>query len=82
MADTRMSLREARELTGLTQAALAKAAGVKTSAVADVEGGRIQRPSFDFVVRVTRALHRRGLAGITAEQIFPVSDSSVHEASA
>lgn len=69
-----LTLREARRLTGLSQHALAKLAGVKGSAIADVEGGRVQRPSFDFVVRVVRALHRKGLGGITPEQLFPVSD--------
>lgn len=75
-----MTLREARELTGLTQRALAELAGVKHSALADVEAGRVRRPSHDFVVRIMRALHRRGLEGIASEQLFPVSDDAAAEA--
>lgn len=69
-----MTLVEARKLAGLTQHALAKLAGVKPSSIADYELGRVQRPSFDFVVRVVRALQKRGLGGLTADQLFPVPD--------
>lgn len=70
-----MSVKQARELAGLSQRALAELAGVKHSALADVEGGRVQRPSHEFVVRIVRALRKKGLAGIEAEQLFPVPDS-------
>lgn len=74
-----LTLREARELTGLSQRAFARFAGVKFSAVADVEGGRIAKPSHDFVTRVMRALHRRGLEGIAVEQVFPVPEGDPSE---
>jgi transcriptional regulator with XRE-family HTH domain len=69
-----MSLKEARELTGLTQKRLAQLAGVKVSSISDVELGRIQQPSHRFVVRIIRALQDAGLRGVSAEQVFPVDE--------
>lgn len=76
MADRldRLTLRNARDLAGLSQRQLARRAGLKFSQISDYEQGRVRRPSHDFVVRVIRALRKSGLAGVTAEQLFPVSD--------
>lgn len=71
-----MTVKEARDLAGLSQRALAELAGVKHSALADVEAGRVQKPSHEFVIRIVRALRKRGLEGITSEQLFPIPDSS------
>lgn len=73
MSDT-LSLKEARDLAGLSQRGLARLAGVKFSAIADVEQGRVRRPSHEFVVRVVRAFRKKGLGGITADQLFPIPD--------
>jgi DNA-binding XRE family transcriptional regulator len=70
-----MTLKEARELAGLTQRQLASKAGVKAGQISDVELGRIQHPSHRFVVRVIRALHEHGLRGVTAEQVFPIDEA-------
>jgi transcriptional regulator with XRE-family HTH domain len=71
----RMTLKEARELAGLTQRQLSDLTGVLVSSISDVEIGRIQRPSHEFVVRAVRGLHKHGLRGVTAEQIFPVDEA-------
>lgn len=76
MTNRHMTLKEARDLAGLTQRQLAELSGLKVTSISDVEIGRIQRPSHEFVVRVIRALQQHGLKGITAEQIFPVPESS------
>lgn len=72
-----MTLKEARELADLTQRRLSELTDrkVKVSSISDVEVGRIQNPSHAFVVRVVRALHKAGMRGVTAEQIFPIDDS-------
>lgn len=71
-----MTLKEARDLAGLTQRQLADLANVKAGSISDVELGRIQHPSHRFVVRVVRALNARGLRGVTSEQVFPVDEPS------
>lgn len=72
MAD--ITLRQARELVGLTQVELARRAGVDHSTVSDLERGKNLRPSHELVVRLVRALKASGLQGITGEQLFPVPD--------
>lgn len=69
-----LTLRSARELCGLTQSELARRAGLNTSAVFDLERGRSRRPSHETVVKIIRALQSAGMAGVTAEQLFPVSE--------
>lgn len=69
-----MTLEEARQLAGLSRAALAELAGTTGTTIYDIETGRNRRPSFDVVTRIVRALHRSGLRGITAEQLFPVDE--------
>lgn len=69
-----LDLRAARDLAGLSQSELARRAGLKTSAIFDLEAGRVRRPAHETVVRIVRALKAAGLAGITADQLFPVPD--------
>jgi transcriptional regulator with XRE-family HTH domain len=71
-----MTLSEARRLTGLTQKALADAAGITVYDVSDLERGKNQNPSHELVMHIVAALRRQGLAGLTAEDLFPVSDGS------
>lgn len=70
-----LNLREARELAGLSQSELARRAGLKTSAIFDLESGRVKRPSHETVVLIVRALQTAGLAGITSDKLFPVPES-------
>jgi len=76
-----MTLREARDLAGLTRDRLAKAAGTTTTTIYDIETGRSVHPSHHLVVRIVRALQRAGLAGLTIEQVFPVADDDQAAAS-
>lgn len=69
-----MSLKDARGLAGLTQKQLDELAGLRGGTVADIELGRNTRPAHEIVVRIIRALHRKGLGGITADLLFPVAD--------
>lgn len=48
-------LSAARELRGLSQAELAKRAGIQSSTIAHFEGGR-RKPSFDNFVKLVEAL--------------------------
>ncbi len=50
------TLRRLREAAGLTQQQLAVAAGVTTSAVTQMEAGKIQNPRLDTVKALARAL--------------------------
>lgn len=77
-----MDLKEARRLTGLTQTRLAELAGLQQTTIYDLEAGRNRRPSHEAVTRIVRALQRSGLAGISAEELFPVPDDERTEASA
>lgn len=74
MADT--PLQSVREMAGLSLAQLDRAAGLATGTTHDLESGRTQNPSWQTVGRIVRALQRRGLKGVTAESIFPISDAS------
>jgi DNA-binding XRE family transcriptional regulator len=69
-----VTLREARKIAGLSQQALAEKAGTTTTTIYDIEVGRNHRPSHETVVRIVRALNLHGLAGLTAEDLFPVTD--------
>jgi transcriptional regulator with XRE-family HTH domain len=69
-----MNLKDARELLGISQFELDREAGLTKGAVNDIEQGRNARPAYDTVVRIVRALRRRGLAGAEAEAIFPIAD--------
>ncbi len=65
MAD--LSLRDARERLGLTQAELAERAGVSRQLVGGVEAGR-HTPAVDAALRLARAL------GLSVEELFGPSD--------
>jgi transcriptional regulator with XRE-family HTH domain len=71
-----MTLREARDIAGLTRDRLAELSGTTATTIYDIETGRNARPSHETVVRIVRALQRTGLAGVTAEQLFPVQDEA------
>jgi len=69
-----MDLKTARKLLGLSQAQLGKLAGLDGNAIYDLESKRNRRPAHEVVVKIVRALQRAGLAGITADDLFPVPD--------
>lgn len=69
-----MTLKEARELTALTQSALDRKAGIPSGTVHDIESGRNANPSYGIVARLVLALQAAGLKGVTAEAIFGVPD--------
>ncbi len=50
-------------------------ANLTRGTVADIERGKNKNPSHETVTKIVRALQRRGLEGITAEQLFPVPDA-------
>lgn len=68
-----MTLIEARKIAGLTRQGLADKAGTTTTTIYDIEAGRNLRPSHETVVRIVRALNHQGLAGLTADDLFPVA---------
>ncbi len=70
----RVTLREARKVAGLTRAHLAELSETTTTTIYDIETGRNQRPAYETVVRIVRALQGAGLKGVTADQLFPVSE--------
>ncbi len=67
-----MTLKDARELAGLSQNELDRRAGLPIGSIFELENGRTKSPSWDRVVRIVRALKRAGLKGVDAEQLFPV----------
>jgi transcriptional regulator with XRE-family HTH domain len=69
-----MTLCQARELAGITQSELDRLAGLRKGTTQQIEAGRNKRPAYETVVRITRGLRRAGLAGISAEKIFPIPD--------
>lgn len=69
-----MNLLQARTLLGISQNDLDREAGLTKGTTSDLETGRTESPSHRTVVKIVRALQRRGLAGATAEAIFPVPD--------
>lgn len=67
-----MTLKDARELAGLTQSALERNAGLTTGTVHDIESGRNANPSYQTVACLVLALRDAGLKGLTAETLFPL----------
>jgi transcriptional regulator with XRE-family HTH domain len=67
-----MNLKQAREALGWTQEELSRRSGVGQQHISKLEKGRIERISYLTVVRIVRALRKAGLAGVTAEKLFPV----------
>lgn len=76
----KLTLLEARQLLGWTQARLADEAGIKTTAVSDIETGKTKNPGYTSVMRIVSALQRGGLAGLTAEDVFAVPESEARTA--
>ncbi len=68
-----MDLKEARRLAGLSQDALEAAAGLNPGIVTAIEGRRNKNPSHEIVTKIVRAFQARGFAGLTAEDLFPVT---------
>jgi transcriptional regulator with XRE-family HTH domain len=77
----RLTLREARQLLGLSQQQLAERAGEKRSAIDDIENGRSSRPSYELVMNIFRALQGAGLNGIAVEDVFPLEPIPAERAS-
>ena len=75
-----MTLLEARKIAGLTRQALAEKASTTSTTIYDIEAGRNLRPSYETVTRIVRALQEHGLAGLKAEDLFPVSDDESSKA--
>ena len=71
-----VTLPEARRLTNLTAAQLEDLAGVSRGTVVDIERGKNTNPSHAIVTKLVRALQGRGLAGLTANELFPVDDAT------
>lgn len=69
-----MDLKDARRLVGLSQAQLDDLAGLRRGTTADIEQGRNNRPAHETVTRYVRAFRRKGLDGVTAEDLFPVPE--------
>ena len=68
----KLTLSAARGLLAWTQARLAEEAGVKTTAISDIESGRTQNPGYATVMRIVRALQSGGLQGLKSEDVFPI----------
>jgi DNA-binding XRE family transcriptional regulator len=77
----KLTLPDARELVLLSQRKLDKLSGLRSGTTNQIEAGRNSRPSYDTVTRLIRGLHRAGLVGLKADQIFDVSDASEESAS-
>jgi len=77
----KLTLLEARGLLGWSQGRLAEEAGLKTTAISDIETGRTKNPGYSSVMRIVAALQRGGLVGLGLEDIFPVPEASEFKAS-
>lgn len=69
-----MRLKDARRALGWTQQELSRRSGVRQQDISKLERGSVHRISYTTVVRLVRALRKAGLAGVTAEELFPVLD--------
>lgn len=69
-----MTLRDARKALGWTQADLEAASGVKQQHISSLENGDFQGVSYATVQKIMRAFHGAGLKGVTAEELFPLSE--------
>jgi len=62
-----MELKTARQIARLTQCELAERAGVDPALISRLETGhRIRRPSYEAIVRISRALN------LAPDELFPV----------
>jgi len=71
-----MTLGQARDLVGLTQAELARRAGLTRQDIYDIESGNNQRPSWQVVGRIVQAIRDSGMPGLQPEQLFPLAEKS------
>lgn len=71
-----MALKEFREAAGLSQLKLDKLAGLDAGTVHKIEAGSNRNPTINVVAKIVSALRRQGLAGVTAEMLFPVADDA------
>lgn len=69
-----MTLKQARELAGLSQAELGAAVGASRFLISKLETGRVAPAvvAHGTIVNIVRTLHRRGLVGLKADELFPV----------
>lgn len=58
----------------MSQVELDRVAGLPKGTTFDLEAGRSERPSHETVVRIVRALRKRGMLGADGEQLFPVPE--------
>jgi len=65
-----MELKTARRIARLTQQELAARAGVDPALISRLESGRGRRPSYEAIVRISRALN------VAPDELFPVAERS------
>lgn len=58
------TLKDVREAAGLTQVQLAERAGLTQQVISSLEGGRIRRPSWHVVAKLSQAL------GVAPQELF------------
>jgi len=73
---SRLTVAEARKLLGWSPERLAKEAGTAPANIRDIEAGRNANPSHVLVVKVTRAIQRGGLNGVSIDDLFPVPETN------
>jgi predicted transcriptional regulator len=73
---TMLDLKQARDLVGVSQVKLARAAGTTKFVISDIETKRVnpENVAYGTITRIVRALQRFGLSNLTADAVFPVAD--------
>lgn len=71
-----MELKKYRRIAGLTQAQLARKAGVDVTLISRLESGQRQTASYETIVRLARALN------LEPDELVPVTFDPPREASA
>lgn len=69
-----MNLKDARTALGWTQERLAHESEVVQQQISRLEKGQIGRVSLDDTRKILKALHRAGLKGLTADDLFPAAE--------
>jgi transcriptional regulator with XRE-family HTH domain len=72
-----MTLKQARKALAWTQQQLEAASGVQQQHISDLENDRIGQVSYATVAKLVKALHKAGLRGVTAEELFPLDKERV-----
>lgn len=72
-------LKKHRESVGLTQADLGRIVGVSRFLISKIETGQVfyEDVAHGTIVRIVRALNRRGLVRLTTDDLFPVTEKAV-----